>query len=309
MAIEPPHRESANPALRNVFLQQGQLRPAWRLVAYGTLLPLGLATMSVQALLLALVQIVLGIRLPDWFHEAYLRGAYLGIVLLVTWLARRWFDRRPLRDMGLQSPPGWQREILLGLALGAVLMLSVFVVEVALGWVHITGFAWQDYDVPTVIAFTILEGWNFVAAAVGEELIIRGYVLQTLDLSVGLPSAVFISSVIFGLLHATNPNASVLATINLVVAGAMLAIAYVLTRRLWLPIALHFSWNFFQGTIFGFPVSGWQEFGLLHQTNTGPTLLAGGAFGPEAGVLGLLAMVGGILALRAWGRRRGFPLR
>jgi hypothetical protein len=304
MAIEPPHLESPNLALRGIFVQQGQLRPAWRLVAYGILLAMGIATMSVQLLLLALAQIVLGIRLPEWFHEAYLSTAYLGIVVLVTWLARRRLDRRPLRDLGLQNPPVWRREILLGLALGAVLMLAVFTVEVAAGWVHITGFAWQDYDVLTVAAFIVLEGWSLATAAVGEELIIRGYVLQTLELSVGLPAAVFISSVIFALLHATNPSASVLATINLVVAGAMLAIAYVLTRRLWLPIALHFSWNFFQGAIFGFPISGWQEFRLLQQTNTGPTLLAGGAFGPEGGVLGLLAMVGGILVLRAWGRRR-----
>ena len=108
-----------------------------------------------------------------------------------------------------------------------------------------------------------------------------------------------ISSCVFALLHAFNPNSSPAAVFLLIASGLFLACGYLRTRQLWLPIGLHIGWNFFEGPVFGFAVSGTSPFTLISQTPTGPELLTGGAFGPEAGLIVLPALLVGV-ALIYW---------
>jgi hypothetical protein len=99
----------------------------------------------------------------------------------------------------------------------------------------------------------------------------------------GLRWALFISSAIFALLHLANPGSGAASTIGLLAAGYFLAFAWLRTGRLWLSIGLHIGWNFFEGTVFGFQVSGLEPFALMRHTPSGPAWAVGGAFGPEAG--------------------------
>jgi membrane protease YdiL (CAAX protease family) len=115
---------------------------------------------------------------------------------------------------------------------------------------------------------------------------------------------VLISSVLFGLAHVANPSASVVSTLGIVGAGLLFSWMYLATGRLWLPMAFHWSWNFAQGPLFGFPVSGYAGEGLLSVVVRGPAWVTGGEFGPEAGALGLLAEVAAALAILAWYRAR-----
>jgi membrane protease YdiL (CAAX protease family) len=111
-----------------------------------------------------------------------------------------------------------------------------------------------------------------------------------------------ISSLLFGLLHVFNPNATWLTTLYLMLTGVFFGLGFVLTGRLGLPIGLHFAWNFVQGNVFGFPVSG-NTFGgasVLNIEQGGPPLWTGGAFGPEAGLLGIGAIVLGCLLTLLW---------
>jgi hypothetical protein len=112
-------------------------------------------------------------------------------------------------------------------------------------------------------------------------------------------AAVLLSSIVFGVMHALNPNAGILSTLNITLAGAMLAFPFVITGRLALSIGLHIGWNFFQGGIFGFPVSGVRARNSLAQIDqAGPAWLTGGSFGPEAGLLGLAGLtiiIGGLV--------------
>jgi membrane protease YdiL (CAAX protease family) len=128
------------------------------------------------------------------------------------------------------------------------------------------------------------------SVAVTEELLFRGVLHRILEQRAGSVIAIVVSSLFFGLTHLINGNATVWGTLAIAVeGGTMLAVAYTATRSLWLPIGLHFAWNFLQGGVFGTAVSGAEsEPGLLRTVLSGPDALTGGSFGPEAGLFALL---------------------
>ncbi len=138
--------------------------------------------------------------------------------------------------------------------------------------------------------FNVFVSW-------GEELLARGYWFQNLRDGISLPAAVILTSAMFAFLHAANLNATPAAVAWIFPAGLFLAYGLVRTNQLWLSLGLHLGWNFFEGPIFGFPISGLETFSLIEQINTGPTVWTGGLFGPEAGliVLPVLAIGGFII--------------
>lgn len=234
---------------------------------------------------------------------------YILVSLLWLWLSGRWADRRSLADFGLHLNRAWWLDLGFGLLLGGLLMALIFAVELAAGWVTIT----ETFKHGIVVGFVpaILLGlWQYVAVGIAEEVLSRGYLLRNLAEGLNLRAigpkwalglAYFLSSALFGLFHFFNPNASWISTLLLVAAGLFLGLGYILTGELAIPIGLHISWNFFQGKVFGFPVSG-------HYTGTtfiaiqqgGPTAWTGGEFGPEAGLIGLAAIVLGCALTLAW---------
>ena len=131
----------------------------------------------------------------------------------------------------------------------------------------------------------------------------RGYQLQNLEEGSNTFWAVVITSIAFGAAHLLNPNASWISMVGISLAGFYLAFGYLRTRQLWLPIGMHFGWNFFLGPVFGFPVSGLDFFHLIRVEVTGPDLATGGAFGPEAGLVVLPGLALG--ALLVWLYTRG----
>ena len=243
--------------------------------------------------------------------------AGLGGALLSVWLAGRFLDRRPFADFGFHLSGGWWLDLLFGMALGALLMTTVFLVQSGLGWVTVTGsFESLVPGAPFWLA-VLVPATLFVCVGFYEELVSRGYQLRNAaeglnSSSLGPRGAVLLawalSSAIFGYLHAANPNATILSTANVALAGLMLGCGYVLTGELAIPIGLHVTWNFFQGTVFGFPVSGLRIEGatFLSIEQGGPDLWTGGPFGPEGGLLAPAAMALGILLTALWVRlRRG----
>ena len=243
--------------------------------------------------------------------------AGLGGALLSVWLAGRFLDRRPFADFGFHLSGGWWLDLLFGMALGALLMTTVFLVQSCLGWVTVTGsFESLVPGAPFWLA-VLAPATLFVCVGFYEELVSRGYQLRNAaeglnTSSLGPRGAVLLawalSSAFFGYMHAANPNATILSTANVALAGLMLGCGYVLTGELAIPIGLHFTWNFFQGTVFGFQVSGLRIGGatFLSIEQGGPDLWTGGSFGPEGGLLAPAAMALGILLTALWVRlRRG----
>jgi uncharacterized protein len=129
----------------------------------------------------------------------------------------------------------------------------------------------------------------YMATAMGEELLFRAVLFRIVEEVSGTIAAICVSAVIFGLLHAANPGATPFGIGALTIeAGIMWALAYALTRNIWLAVGIHMSWNFTQGYVFGAEVSGIsQPYSILKTSFSGPGVLTGGSFGPEGSVLSL----------------------
>jgi len=190
--------------------------------------------------------------------------AYYGLV--------RWTERRAPREIGLSRAAP---QFVGGALLGIVLFGAVYAVLWAMGAATFKGFGSTD-GLALALATSL-------AAGVCEELIFRGAVYRLFEEGFGTAVALILSGAMFGLLHAGNPGATLASTSAIALeAGVLLAAAYALTRSLWLPIGLHFGWNFTEGGIFGAAVSGHATKGLIDAPISGPALLTGGKFGPEA---------------------------
>lgn len=235
----------------------------------------------------------------------------LAAVWLVGWL----LDRRRFRDFGFAMDRHWWADLGFGLLLGALLMTGIFLTEWGLGWVEISGVLQTTVPGQPFGQAILMPAILFLGVGIVEELLARGYLLRNVAEGLafrwlggargGLITACVISSILFALGHADNPNATWVSTVNIAGAGVLLALGFMLTGQLALPIGLHITWNFFQGSVFGFPVSGMSDFQttIIATEQTGPELWTGGAFGPEAGLVGLAAMLVGAALTVLWVRQ------
>jgi membrane protease YdiL (CAAX protease family) len=122
---------------------------------------------------------------------------------------------------------------------------------------------------------------------------------RVVEEAAGTTIAILFSAILFGLLHGFNPGATAVSTGAIAIeAGVLLAVAYALTRNIWLVVGIHMSWNFTEGNIFGAHVSGnAASHSLVRTTLSGPEILTGGAFGPEASIISVLLGVAAALAI------------
>jgi membrane protease YdiL (CAAX protease family) len=225
-------------------------------------------------------------------------------ILIATFIARRALDRRTFVSLGFELNEFAFTDLLLGFFIPGILMGFIFLVEWSLGYLTFEGFAWQVEDFSSVLSGLGSGFAVFVMVAISEELLSRGYHLQNITEGTNLFWGLLISSSLFSVLHLTNPNSGLTAVAGLIGAGIFLAFGWMRTGQLWLPIGLHLGWNFFEGNIFGFPVSGLETFRLIRHSIQGPVWLTGGAFGPEAGFIILPAMAFGIVLMVIFTRGR-----
>lgn len=187
-----------------------------------------------------------------------------------------------------------------GVLIPLIVMTGVFLVEWLSGGIQIVG---APFDLMALSGYLPLQ----IFGAFFEEVIFRSLLLSGLVAILGGRKwpAILISAVFFGYVHLDNPGASYVSAFGNGLGGIMYGIAFLGGRNIWLPVGLHFGWNFFQGPVLGFPVSGEAYTGLIAQATTGSNLLTGGAYGPEAGLVGMafrfvvIAMVLYYLQLRS----------
>jgi membrane protease YdiL (CAAX protease family) len=228
---------------------------------------------------------------------AAISAAVLLVVYAVLVLG---LERRRVRELeAARAPSGLLGGALIGLGLFA----SAIAVLYAMGVARIVETPGND----------LLGAANMaVLAGVGEELLFRGIVFRLFEEMFGSFAALLVSALFFGAVHLANQGATLTSGAAIAIeAGLLLGAAYMWSRTLWLPIGLHFGWNFAESAIFGSVVSGIAFKGVLHTTLTGPELLTGGKFGPEASVVavGLCAAAALAIALRAVRRGEWQPLR
>jgi hypothetical protein len=304
-----------------------RLRLPWRLLGWvGALLATSLVVATaVDAAVARPVAAVLALVTPGRpagevavaARNVVLVASQATVAVGSVYLAGRLLDRRRFRDFGFRFDRSWWLDLGFGLALGAALMTGVFLVELLAGWIAITGrfyVAQPAFSFPHWIALSLA---TYASVGVYEELVARGYLLKNLaegltwvdrlDATGAAAVATLASSLAFGAGHLANPNASLASTAGVTLAAVMLAAGYVVTGELAIPVGLHVTWNLFQGTVYGLPVSGTTHgLSVVAVEQGGPPLMTGGSFGPEAGLLGAAAAVVGTGAVLAWCRwRRG----
>lgn len=249
---------------------------------------------------LFLIQKALGMEmqegsLPSFFLERLLMlVGYLSAAVLVL----RWRNL-PLSLLGM-SLRGRGKDLLAGLGVAVLLYAVGFGTSLLMGTVEIASVQWVPRDLLGTLLF-------FLLVAVTEEVMLRGFVLGRM-LSAGMNRfvALFLSSALFSAMHLFNPNFALLPFVNILLAGCLLGASFLYTRNLCFPVVLHWFWNWLQGPVLGYEVSGMDSGEtLLTLRLTGSDLLTGGSFGFEGSLLCTVLLVGGTLAIVAYYERRG----
>lgn len=222
-------------------------------------------------------------------------------ILLAAWGMARFIDRRPFSTLGFATDH-LGRDILLGTIIGFLWLVLSLTILGTFGWANP-----QPAGSINGIALGV-AGVAMVLNTVTQEVLARSYIFQTIEAQTNPTWAVLISTLIFTLYHAAGFNGAWLPAINVFGAGILFGIAYYLAGNLWLPIAIHFTWNFLLGPVSGLTVSGqdlanaWQLF-----TVQGPALFTGGEFGVEGGLIVTVITVTSIVVLWLWYPRQVKP--
>lgn len=225
-------------------------------------------------------------------------GTSLFVALLIGWLAGLVLEGLPFKALGASFTKGWLRDLIAGVALGALAVVAA----VAFGSL-VGGLGFE---------FNAAAGWSAIARSLGlslliftvgaafEEALVRGYMLQTFVRSKLAWLAILLTSFIFASGHIGNPSAGTFSFINTFLAGIWLGLAYLKTRTLWLPFGLHLAWNLVLGSVFGIEVSGLTELTaapLLKEIDAGPEWITGGTYGLEGGFACTFALIASTAAM------------
>jgi membrane protease YdiL (CAAX protease family) len=288
-----------------------RLRAGWRLV--------------IQFITFILAAVAAEVVVVATFGKGSARGTALMAVLYLAfeagagWVVARFIDRRRFADFGFHVNRGWWLDLAFGFLVGGLMISGIFLVEWLAGWVTVTAPAPPKSGIPLPTA-VLIEFLFFIAVGFVEEFMFRGYQIRNLAEGLAgrrigpraaIATAWFITAALFGLVHAVNPGATAVSSINIMLtAGGLLGLAYVLTGELAIPIGIHVAWNFFEGPVYGFAVSGTTSgASLFNLTQGGPKLWTGGAFGPEAGLLCTISCTIALALVALWVRTRHGKLR
>lgn len=258
---------------------------------------------SIKAFFVALMLVLISDGLVSFINDELLHGSvqepYLSLLYLyeqiicigLTILYCTKGERRTLHSMGLIKPD-WK-----AYGKGAFLGLASFSVVVLLG-VLFGGFHYLGIDTDTNPLILLLFLFGYIVQGFSEELVFRGYALVSISRKNSILSAAIISSLYFSFLHIFNDGIGILPIINLFLFGMIAAICFLKTDNIWCAAALHSIWNYAQGNLYGFSVSGTEltdSLTLFEQTQN--DLLSGGLFGPEGSIIVTVVFIGIIACL------------
>lgn len=222
--------------------------------------------------------------------------SFIGASLLVFFRVVK-IEKRKISSIGF-SKEKWLIKYIIGFLIGLILMGLVVLILYLFGFATINKTSNQPIGkLALVNIFVLLIGWIIQGGT--EEIVTRGWLMNVLGARYGIKFGLFISSVLFGALHLFNPNVNYIAILNIILVGYLFGLYVIKTNDLWGACGIHSAWNFAQGNLFGFEVSGLDiNVGSLFDFNlTGNSLISGGSFGPEAGLCSTLILILGIIII------------
>ena len=256
-----------------------------------------IGSLATVPLFLALRNIPLFSNNKDLLSLLITLFSFVFISLLVFFRVKV-IEKRSLSSIGFNKN-NWLKKYSLGFLIGLAMMSIIVLILFPFGYITVEKNPIQPVGVSAIASvLVILFGWIIQGAT--EEIVTRGWLLNILSTKYNIGVGLLISSTLFGLMHLTNPNVNYIAVINIILVGLFYGLYVIKTNDLWAVCGMHSAWNFAQGNIFGFKVSGLDvSVGSLIDLNlVGSDFVTGGIFGPEAGIIAtfiLLASIGILL--------------
>ena len=253
---------------------------------------------------LATVPLFLALRnIPLFFNNKDLLSLLITLfsfafISLLVFFRVKVIEKRSFSSIGFNKN-NWLKKYSLGFLIGLAMMSIIVLILFPFGYITVEKNPIQPVGVSAIASvLVILFGWIIQGAT--EEIVTRGWLLNVLSTKYNIGVGLLISSTLFGLMHLTNPNVNYIAVVNIILVGLFYGLYVIKTNDLWAVCGMHSAWNFAQGNIFGFKVSGLDvSVGSLIDLNlVGSDFVTGGIFGPEAGITAtfiLLASIGILL--------------
>ena len=300
--------------MKSIFKNQeeGRLRAGWRILIFILLFwCFSLAIFAIKPLL------------GDMTKREFLSDYSLVIVLVLALaasiavpIARKFLDKKTFKSLGLKRIKRSFSDLLFGFFLSAAMAGAFLLLMVSLGYVEVLDFHFKSLDdiefsatgyLQLIGVFSLASMTLFllehILVGYWEELVFRGYLFQNMTEGMGLVWSILISCFLYGLIHAANPNATLLSTVVIMFFGFLRIYGYLLTKMLWLSMGMHIGWNFFQGPIFGFAASGHKKATFLELNILQPEWISGGTFGPEGSIFIIPILVVALIIMKAWGNQ------
>ncbi len=221
-------------------------------------------------------------------YRNVLKGLFVSALCVFSYiLFFKKYDKRTITEF---STTGLAKNLIIGTLIGFVLQSLTILV------IYLNG----SYSVANInpISFILIPFVIMFTVAIIEEILVRGIIFRIVEEKLGTYISLTISSVLFGVFHLANPHGTLISAICITMAGFMLGAAFIYSRNLWFPIALHFAWNFTQSGIYGAITSGNEKTNsLLNAKIQGPEFITGGEFGPEGSIQAILFCAVGAIVL------------
>ena len=300
--------------MNKIFFNHSQkrLKSGWRVLIFFILF------FAIFALAQIIIQNIIHVRII----MILLSQLIIPVIALGTlWLGGRYLDHRKFKDYGFTISRRWWLDFTFGIILSFLLFCVVFLFEKAMSWIDLVDYFQNQregyFGTPFFILFIVLLIF-YIIVGFYEEILFRAYPITNLSegLNKGnsiakkaLIGAYILSAIIFGLIQSGISDVTILGVINNILLGLFFGLPYILSGELSMSIALHISWNFVQGLIFGFPISGVQnKISIIAIEQGGPQLWTGGAFGPEGGLLVSIVLLVGCVFILLWFKLMKSPM-
>lgn len=273
------------------FNNYGRLRSGWRFCIFLVLFILSIAFVQIAVSSL-LRKLPIGYSKGSFLNLSVESFISLATAIGAGWFCQKYLEGLPFRTLGIWFTKNWFKDLFLGLLLGALAVSFAVSIAAAFGGLR---FSVNNSVGSSAIFLTL--GVSFVVfalAAAFEEVLFRGYMLQTFSRAGLAWFAIALTSVFFGFVHLGNPGANIISTANTILAGVLFSVAYLKTRTLWLVFGLHFIWNWMQGAFYGIEVSGLTDITtapFLVEFDRGPVWLTGENYGIEGGIACTISLI------------------